>query len=83
MTAATQHGCKHKNQAIAAFETSMKKQHVNYRTIKCGMFIINNTDGYMQHLTFYLGVSAVAMGVERLNAHIVQKELIFRAMSRK
>ena len=39
MTAATQHGCKHENQAIAAFETSMKKQHVNYRTIKCGMFI--------------------------------------------
>ena len=37
----------------------------------------------MQHLTFYLGVSAVAMGVERLSAHIVQMELIFRAMSRK
>ena len=38
-TAATEHGCTHENQAIAAFDSFMKKQHVNYRTIECGMFI--------------------------------------------
>ena len=38
-TAATEHGCKHEDQAIETFENVMRKKHIGYRTIECGMFI--------------------------------------------
>ena len=38
-TAATEHGCKHEDQATETFENFMRKKHIGYRTIKCGMFI--------------------------------------------
>ena len=38
-TKAVHHGCKHEASAIRAFEESMKKTHVNFKVVKCGLFI--------------------------------------------
>ena len=38
-TPATEHGCKHESEAIIAFEKRMKAEHINFKTIKYGMFI--------------------------------------------
>ena len=38
-TAATEHGCRHEDQAIETFENFMRKKRIGYRTIKCGVFI--------------------------------------------
>ena len=40
-TKAIRHGCKHEGAAIAAYETVMKKSHVNFQVKKCGLFILN------------------------------------------
>eukprot|EP00794_Sanderia_malayensis_P010417 gene10417-11507_t len=37
--AATEYGCQHEKAAIKLFEIDMKKKHVNYKAIQCGMFI--------------------------------------------
>eukprot|EP00112_Aurelia_sp_Birch-Aquarium-sp1_P007230 Seg1787.7 transcript_id=Seg1787.7/GoldUCD/mRNA.D3Y31 product="hypothetical protein" protein_id=Seg1787.7/GoldUCD/D3Y31 len=37
--AATEYGCQHEESAIKLFEIDMKKKHVNYKAIRCGMFI--------------------------------------------
>ena len=37
--AATEYGCQHEEAAIKLFEIDMKKKHVNYKAIQCGMFI--------------------------------------------
>ena len=38
-TKAVHHGCRHEASAIRAFEESMKNTHVNFKVIKCGLFI--------------------------------------------
>ncbi|EDO41537.1 predicted protein [Nematostella vectensis] len=38
-SAATDHGCKHEQDAINAFREKMKISHLNYQTIECGMFV--------------------------------------------
>ena len=38
-TAATEHGCRHEDQAIETSENFTRKKHIGYRTIKCGVFI--------------------------------------------
>ena len=38
-TKAVRHGCRHEASAIRAFEESMKNTHVNFKVIKCGLFI--------------------------------------------
>ena len=38
-TKAMRHGCKHEDAAIKAYETVMKKSHVNFQVQKCGLFI--------------------------------------------
>ena len=38
-TAAMEHGCRREDQAIETFENFMRKKHIGYRTIKCGVFI--------------------------------------------
>ena len=37
--AATEHGCKHEKQALAAYELAMKERHVNFKVKECGMFV--------------------------------------------
>ena len=36
-TAATEHGCKHEDQATETFENPMKNKYIGYRTIECGV----------------------------------------------
>ena len=36
---AMKHGCEHEAQAISAFEEVMKEQHINFKIVKCGVFI--------------------------------------------
>ena len=48
-TKATRHGCKHEGDAIKAYETVMKKSHVNFQVMKCGLFI--NKDHPFLHAT--------------------------------
>ena len=38
-TDAVRHGCKHEQDAINAYEKIMKETHVNFRIVKCGLFI--------------------------------------------
>ena len=38
-TKAVRHGCRHEASAIRAFEECMKKTHVNFKIVKCGLFI--------------------------------------------
>ncbi|XP_078349685.1 uncharacterized protein LOC144634562 [Oculina patagonica] len=38
-TDAIRHGCKHEQDAINAYEKIMKETHVNFRIVKCGLFI--------------------------------------------
>lgn len=38
-TAATKHGCKHEESAIAEYEQTMKKRHVNFVVTKYGTII--------------------------------------------
>lgn len=38
-TKATQHGCKHEEDAIKAYESEMKRTHVNFQLTRCGLFI--------------------------------------------
>ena len=68
---------------MAASEPSMKKQHVYYLTIECGMFINKQYYGYMQPLTFYVGVSSVAMGVERFSAPYCLDGIDFQSYVKK
>ena len=46
---AMRHGCKHEGAAITAYETVMKKSHVNFQVKKCGLFI--NKDYPFLHAT--------------------------------
>jgi len=48
-TKAIRHDCKHEGAAIKAYETVMKKSHVNFRVKKCGLFI--NKDYPFLHAT--------------------------------
>ena len=48
-TKAMRHGCKHEDAAIKAYETVMKKSHVNFQVQKCGLFI--NKDYPFLHAT--------------------------------
>ena len=58
--------CQHKKSAIKLFEIDMKKKHVNYKAIQCGMFINKNTAlSFMQHLSFYRHVIAVELDVRK------------------
>eukprot|EP00795_Rhopilema_esculentum_P001003 gene1003-10782_t len=51
--ASTEYGCQHEKSAIKLFEIDMKKKHVNYKAIQCGMFInkhspfINTTPDFL------------------------------------
>lgn len=38
-TTATQHGCKHEDDAIRTFENEMKKHRSNFTLTRCGLFI--------------------------------------------
>ena len=38
-TEAVCHGCKHEQDAINAYENAMKKEHVNFKVVKCGLII--------------------------------------------
>ena len=64
-TAATQHGCKHEDQATETFENFMKNKHIGYKTIKCGMFINKQFPWLLQALIFYLGANAMGMVAEK------------------
>ena len=37
--AATEHGCKHEKQALAAYELAMKERHVIFKVKECRMFV--------------------------------------------
>ena len=36
---ATMHGCKHEGLTVSAYEHVMKQKHINFKIVKCGMFI--------------------------------------------
>ena len=38
-TDAIRHGCKHEQDAINAYEKVMNEKHVNFRVVRCGLFI--------------------------------------------
>jgi len=38
-TKAVRHGCKHEQDAINTYENAMKKEHVNFKVVKCGLII--------------------------------------------
>jgi len=48
-TYAIRHGCTHEQDAINAYEKTMKETHVNFRIVKCGLFI-NEEHLFMQLL---------------------------------
>ena len=39
---AIKHGCKYEEYAFKAYETQMKKSHVNFQVTRCGLFINNH-----------------------------------------
>ena len=41
-TNAVIHGCKHEQDAINAYEEKMKKEHINFKIEKCGLFSVVN-----------------------------------------
>ena len=80
---AIQHGCEHEAQAISAFEEVMKEQHINFKIVKCGVFINNNTGytpGYMQPQTFSVLVTVAEKDAEKSNVLCVLKIVTLRTM---
>ena len=80
---AIQHGCEHEAQAISAFEEVMKEQHINFKIVKCGVFINNNigyTPGYMQPQTFSVLVTVAEKDAEKSNVLCVLKIVTLRTM---
>ena len=43
----------------------MRKKHIGYRTIKCGMFVNKQFPWLHATLIFYLGANAVDMDAEK------------------
>ena len=80
---AIQHGCEHEAQAISAFEEVMKEQHINFKIVKCGVFINNNTGytpGYMQPQTFSVLVTVAEKDAEKSDVLSVLKIVTLRTM---
>ena len=63
--AATEHGCKHKNIAIKAYEKVMKEKHTNFHVKTCGTFINQQYPWLHVHLTFFVLVIALVRAVGR------------------
>ena len=45
------YGCKYEEYAVKAYETHMKKSHVNFQVTRCGLFTNSSIHSCMLHLT--------------------------------
>ena len=70
---ANEHGCKHEDTAISAYEQVTMNKHVNFKINKYGTSSISNLPGYMQAQIFCVVAIAVARVVGRWNAFTVWK----------
>ena len=60
-TKAVRYGCKHEALAILAFEESMNKTHVNFKVVKCGLFIISRAPLDACHNRFSMFMRLLAL----------------------
>ena len=76
-TKATQHGCKHEDDAIRAYEKEMKKTDCNFTLTRCGLFI--NEEHSFLHATpdFLTSCDCCGLGCGEVNCPICLRDCDF------
>ena len=76
--AATEHGCKHEKQALAAYELAMKERHVNFSVKECGMFVNQEYPWLHATLDFLCNCDCCGEGCGEIKCPYCLKDLDFQ-----